>query len=144
MTELSTDAAIADLAERVLDTSLPKSEWTHEAHFALALWCLRHRPDLTKPESMRGVITRLNDAHGTPNTDTEGYHHTITIASMRAASAVHDSGTADMELRRVLARLIDGVFGRSDWIFAYWTPELLFSVDARSRWVEPDIRPLPF
>ena len=40
------------------------------------------------------IIRRLNDAHGTANTDTSGYHHTITIASIMAAGSVlaaHDA-----------------------------------------------------
>jgi len=144
MTELSSDTAIADLAARVLDSSLPKSEWTHEAHFALALWCIRHRPELAEPNAMRAVIMRLNEAHGTPNTDSEGYHHTITIASLRAARFVHDEEATDLELSRVLMNLMGGAFARSDWIFNFWTPEHLFSVEARKDWIEPDIGPLPF
>lgn len=34
--------------------------------------------------------------------------------------------------------------GKPDWLLAYWTPGLLFSVEARSRWLDPDLKPLPF
>lgn len=141
MTDLTTDGAIADLATRVLATSLPKKEWTHEAHFALALWCVRHRPELAEPDGMREVIKRLNEAHGTPNTDSEGYHHTITIASLRAARSGHD---ITLSLSEVLARLMDSKFGEFGWIFEYWSSERLFSVEARREWIAPDLRPLPF
>jgi hypothetical protein len=40
--------------------------------------------------------------------------------------------------------LMASPLGRSDWLLAYWTRERLFSVDARRRWVEPDLKPLPF
>jgi hypothetical protein len=44
----------------------------------------------------------------------------------------------------VLAALLAGPAGRSDWLLAYWTQPLLFSVAARRRWVAPDRAPLPF
>ena len=144
MTELGTDHAIESLATRVLNGTLPKSEWTHAAHFALALWLLRHMPELAEPDAMREIIIALNYAHGTPNTESEGYHHTITIASLRAARSMMVDAGADPEVTRVLARLLDSVFARPEWIFAYWSPDLLFSAAARREWIEPDIQPLPF
>jgi len=144
MTDFTTDEHISYLASRVLDTSLPRAEWTHAAHFALALWVLRHMPERSDPESFRSIIIRLNEAHGTPNTDTSGYHHTITIASLRATAAcLEEHGDAAL-LERVLETMMAGVFGRSHWILAYWSRELLFSTVARRDWVEPDIAPLPY
>ena len=144
MTKHISEAAIVDLATRALDETLPKSEWNHAAHFALALWCLRHRPQLAEPEPMRSIITRLNEAHGTPNTDSEGYHHTITCASLRAAGAVHDNVPAEVPLNMVLSDLLAGPFGRSGWILEFWTEGRLFSVEGRRDWIEPDRAPLPF
>jgi hypothetical protein len=141
MTDLTTDDGIADLANRALDYSLPKSEWTHKGHFAFALWCTRNRPDLAGPESFRRIIMKLNEAHGTPNSDSEGYHHTITVASLRAANSMHDRA---MSLPDNLALLMDSKFGGFDWIFEYWSKDRLFGVDARRGWVEPDLKPMPF
>lgn len=144
MTELTSEEAIAHLTARVLDATLPRPEWTHAAHFAVALWCVRHRPDLAEAVRFREVILRLNDAHGTPNTDSSGYHHTITIASLAAARAVHDTHGEAAPLHAVLADLLAGPYGRTDWILAYWSRERLFSVVARRGWIAPDLAPLPF
>lgn len=143
MTEFPTDDTIAHLAARVLDCTLPHADWSHAAHFAMALWCIRHRPDLAGPEGFRGVILRLNEAHGTANTDSSGYHHTITVASLAAARAVHDAHDC-AALHTVLAALLAGPFGLPDWILAHWSKDLLFSVDARRGWVAPDLAPLRF
>ena len=35
-------------------------------------------------------------------------------------------------------------YGRSDWLLRYWSRPVLFSVQARRSWVEPDLEPLPF
>ncbi|WFL76540.1 hypothetical protein P7228_11095 [Altererythrobacter arenosus] len=143
MTEFPSDTSIESLALRALDRSLPKREWTHAAHFALALYLLRHRPDLAEPAAMREVITHLNEAHGTPNTDSDGYHHTITVASLRAARSVLEAHSPDTALNAVLGDLMASPFARPDWILAYWSRDRLFSVGARRDWVPPDLRPMP-
>lgn len=141
---LSTDRAIADLAQRMIDRTLPKAAWTHEGHFAAALWLLRNRPELAKPEAMRDLISAYNVATGTANTDTGGYHHTITIASLRAASDHLGKAGAGTPLPAVLAALMASAQGRSDWLLAHWARETLFSAAARHGWIEPDRAPLPF
>lgn len=142
MTDFPTDTHFEALAIRVLDASLPRSEWTHEAHFAFALWMLRYRPDDSAPGAFRSIIISLNEAHGTPNTESEGYHHTITVASLGAARAVLHAHSGSAPLIEVLSDLMAGAFGKPDWILVHWSRELLFSVEARRDWVEPDLVPL--
>lgn len=141
---LSSDSDIEALALAMVACTLPKAEWTHEGHFAAALWLLRHRPDLATPDAMRGLIMRYNDATNTPNTDTGGYHHSITIASLRAAAHQLAEQAADVPLHVVLAALMAAPQGRSDWLLAHWTRDTLFSAAARRDWVPPDRAPLPF
>jgi hypothetical protein len=40
--------------------------------------------------------------------------------------------------------LMASPLGKSDWLMGYWSRALLFSVEARRGWVEPDLKPLPF
>ena len=141
---LTTDPDIERLALAMIDCSLPKAEWTHAGHFAAALWLLRHRPELATPDAMRVLIMRYNEATGTANTDTGGYHHSITIASLRAAAWHLAAHAAEVPLHLVLAALMASAQGRSDWLLAYWRRETLFSVAARRGWVAPDLAPLPF
>lgn len=140
----SDDKSIEHLALRLIDRSLPKSEWTHASHCAAALWLTRYRPDITTPDEIRTIITRYNDATHTANTDTSGYHHTITLASMRATSDYLASFASDAFLHTVLYSLLASEFGRPDWLLAYWERATLFSMTAWRKWVEPDIMPLPF
>ena len=144
MTDLPSDDLIESLARRVIDRTLPRSEWTHEAHFAFALWMLRHRREDASAGSFRANITALNIAHGTPNTDSSGYHHTITIASIGAAEVVLRDHSSDIPLHRVLDTLMRGPFGKPDWILRHWSREVLFAPSARRDWVAPDLAPLPW
>jgi hypothetical protein len=136
------DADIDRIGRCVETCTLPKREWTHAAHFAAAIWILTH-PNLVAERDMPAVIRDYNDATGTRNTDTTGYHETITQASIRVARAFlakrPNAGRAE-----ALRELLASPFGRSDWLLAYYSRERLFSVEARRGWVEPDLSPLPF
>src|SRR5512140_2649919 len=117
----ATEADIERIARGVADLTLPKPEWTHAAHFACALWWLRRRPDLSLETAMPPMIRAYNEATGVANTDTEGYHETITLASIAAARA-HLAGRPPAEpLHAVVGVLMAGPLGRSDWPLAYWS-----------------------
>ena len=136
------EADIEHIARGLIDRTLPKSDWTHAAHFAAALWLLRDRGEATFRD-MPPLIRAYNESTGVANTDTSGYHETITVASLRLARAwlAERSG---MALHAALAELLASPFGRSDWLLAHWSRERLFSGTARREWLDPDLRPLAF
>jgi hypothetical protein len=142
MAHFSSDSEINRIATGLIDRSLPKPEWTHAAHFAAAFWILRH-PHMHAMRDMPGLIRAYNEATGVANTDSGGYHETITCASLRAARAWL-TARARAPLYEALNELLAGEYGRSDWLLSYWSKPLLFSVAARRAWVDPDLRPLPF
>jgi hypothetical protein len=133
-----TDDEIEATARAMMACALPKEAWTHTAHFASALWLLRTRGEAAYAE-MPGLIRAYNESVGGRNTDTEGYHETITQASLRMAHGA----LREAPLTVVLAELMAGPCGRSDWILTYWSKQVLFSAEARREWVAPDIQPLP-
>jgi hypothetical protein len=142
MTHFLSDAEIDHIGSRLLDRSLPKSEWTHAAHFAAACWLLR-RSNVDAIREMPGIIRAYNEATGVPNTDSGGYHETITLASMHAARAWL-AKRPDAPLHESLRELLASEYGKSDWLLDYWSKPVLFSVEARKSWVEPDLKKLPF
>ena len=135
-----TETDIDHIGRAVEACALPKAEWTHAAHFAAAMWVLS-RPDLVAERDMPSLIRAYNEATGNPNTDSSGYHETITQASIRAARAFLSAHSPRAE---ALNRLLASPLGRSDWMLAHFSRERLFSVEARRRWIEPDLSPLPF
>jgi hypothetical protein len=142
MVYFTSDSAIERIGRGLIDRSLPKAEWTHAAHFAAAFWLLR-RPEMHAMRDMPDLIRAYNEATGVPNTDTSGYHETITIASLHAARAWLAVRPYE-PLHAALNELLESDFGRSDWLLAYWSKSLLFSVAARRAWVAPDLKALPF
>jgi hypothetical protein len=139
----SSDAEIERLGLRLLDRSLPKVEWTHAGHFAAALWLLHARSDIDAVREMPGIIRSYNIATGVANTDTGGYHETITQASLHMAGRFMAERPEGEPLYELHAALMASPLGEKDWLLDYWSRSLLFSVAARRRWVDPDLRPLP-
>jgi hypothetical protein len=139
----NSDDEIAAIGSGFLDLTLPKSAWTHAAHFAATVWLLSCRKDLDAARDMPQLIRKYNEATGTANTDTGGYHETITQASIRAARAFL-VGNPGSSLFHTCNMLMTSPLGHPDWPLAYWSRPCLFSVKARRIWIDPDIQPLPF
>jgi len=142
MFRFATDAEIERIGLGLRDRSLPKSEWTHAAHCAAAFW-LTHRSGTAAMHAMPALIRAYNEATGVANTDSGGYHETITLASLRA-TATWLAARPNKALHEALNEFLIAEYGRSSWLLEYWSKPLLFSVAARRSWVEPDLRPLPF
>jgi hypothetical protein len=139
-----TEPDIARIAAGVLDRTHPYPEWTHAAHFAAALWLLRHPNVLRRHGGIEPIIRGYNEAVGVPNSDTRGYHATITIASLRATAHALAQAAPDAPLAPILAALLASPLGRSRWLLAHWSEPRLMSVEARRGWLEPDLAPLPY
>lgn len=132
-------ATIRSIGERMLACTLPKAEWTHEAHLSTCAWLILERPDIRPERDLPRLIRRYNESVGGVNDETQGYHETITqvmIAAVRAALG-RSEGRALTE--RVNA-LLEAPEGRRDWPLRFYSSELLFSKEARLGWVEPDLR----
>jgi hypothetical protein len=73
------DAALEAFVAAWRAGTLPTPEWTHAAHVAV---CAYHAwPDVALDDlvaTMRAGIRAYNDAVGTANTETSGYHETLT------------------------------------------------------------------
>ena len=139
----TSDDEIIAIGEGLLARTVPKSDWTHAAHFASALWLLACRPEIDISSSLPGMIRAYNEATGGQNTDTSGYHETITQASIRAARAFL-AERPHKPLFETCNELMSSPLGKSDWLLAYWSRPRLFSVEARREWLDPDLQPLPF
>lgn len=121
------------------ECTLPRAEWTHEKHLVFALWCLRMQSVHEATRRIRAGIQRYNRHGGKPN----GYHETIT----RAWIAVIERFLRRTDRKRPVSELASELLeqcGAKDYLFRFYSRDLLLSDEARARFVQPDIFPLPW
>ena len=124
--------------EAMLACTLPKAEWTHEAHLSTCLWLLAERPDINVDADIGTLIRRYNVSAGGLNDDTQGYHETITRVFV-AAVRRYLARTDEMDLLAAVNGLLAAPEGQRDWPLRFYSRERLFSVEARRRFVAPDL-----
>jgi len=140
MTYLS-NTEIETLFGKFADLTLPKPEWTHRAHFAAAAWLVAD-PLRDAEGEMPNMIRAYNTACGVANSDTDGYHETITLASIHLLRAFMDRLAPDTPLFEALNAVLASPLGQSSWPLTFWSEAVLFSIAARRNWIEPNLRPL--
>jgi hypothetical protein len=130
--------AIRRVGEGLLARTLPRPDWTHEAHLAATTYLVVERPEIDLDADLPAIIRRYNESVGGRNTDTEGYHETITRVFLAAVRA-HVAETAGEGLCGRVNSLLLSDRGRRDWPLRFYSPERLFSVEARLSFVPPDL-----
>jgi len=139
---LSEDA-VAHVGEGLIARTLPREEWTHEAHLAATTYLVMKHPEIDLDVELPGIISRYNESVGGKNTDTEGYHDTITRAYLRGIRLFLAEADAAWPINDLVNELLMSPMGRRDWPLRFWSKDRLMSVEARRRWVEPDLAAMP-
>lgn len=127
------DAATTHTFERFCERSLPKPEWTHEAHLVVCWATLATRGPADAITFLRTAITAYNEATGVENTPTSGYHETLTCYFVGAVASL-EAARVDVVLTADRCR--------TSAPLDHWSRGTLFSSTARATWVEPDLAPL--
>jgi hypothetical protein len=123
------------------ERTLPKSEWTHEAHLRVGLWHVVHHGPAAALELLRARISAYNVSVGTLNTDTSGYHETITRFYVMVIERFLSDEDRAADLDQLAGRLI-AALGDRRLPLRHYSEQRLFSVVARHSWVDPDLRPI--
>ena len=139
----TTDAEIEHLGEGLLACTLRKEEWTHEAHLAATTYLLLRRPDIDLDKELPGVIRRFNESVGGVNSDTEGYHETITRAFLHGVRLFLTEADPKEPIHELINELLLSPMGRRDWPLRFYSRERLFSTEARRDFIEPDVAAFP-
>ena len=132
------DDAVRRVGEGLLARTLPRPEWTHEAHLAACCWLLVERPDIRPERDLPAIIRRFNESVGGVNDDSQGYHETITQLFIRAVRG-HLANSEGWPLHERVNALLQAPEGRRDWPLRFYSPERLFSKEARLGFLDPDL-----
>jgi hypothetical protein len=139
----TSDDAIVRIGEGLLAYTLPREDWTHEAHLAATTYLVARRTDIDLDKEMPGIIRRYNESVGGVNDDTQGYHETITRTFLHGVRLFLAEADVDSPLHELVNELLLSPMGRRDWPMRFYSAERLFSVQARRHFVPPDLTIFP-
>ena len=139
----ASDDAIVRIGEGLVARTLPRADWTHEAHLAATTYLLIRRPDIDLDRQLPDIIRGYNESVGGVNSDSEGYHETITRLFLRGARLFLAQAGVDAPLHELVNELLLSPMGRRGWPLRFYSAERLFSVEARRHFVPPDLAALP-
>ncbi len=111
----TSDAEVERIGEGLLDRSLPRADWTHEAHLAATTYVLLRRPDVDLDKQLPDIIRGYNESVGGVNSDTEGYHETITRVFLQGVRLFLAEAAAREPLHELVNQLLLSPMGRRDW-----------------------------
>jgi hypothetical protein len=119
--------------------TLAPDQFNHHAHMTVALWYLARQPFAEAMATMRTNIQHFAACHH----QNQLYHETITGFWMRLLHHVLESADPNEPFAELVYRAIS-TMGTMEVFFRHYGKERAFSAEARQRWVDPDIIPLPF
>ena len=132
-----------ELAARFTAGTIPAEEWTHLAHLRVGAWHVHQLGMEVALARLRTGIRRLNQAHGTVNSTSHGYHETITAAYVHFIAQFLASCPFEMPFESRVEELLSSTVAQPDFLLCFYSREVLMSPRARKQWVEPDLAPLP-
>ena len=89
-----------------------------------------------------GAISSYNLSVGTENSETSGYHETLTIFWLKVVAQSFQTSPSAPRLQAV--RAVVAAFGDERGLHRlYYTSDIVNCKAARQTWVEPDLKALP-
>jgi hypothetical protein len=141
LTSMVPTVDVEDLAARFASLTLHTAEWTHVAHLAVGLWHVHRFGAEEALARLRPGIRRLNETLGGANTETAGYHETITAAYVQVFEAFL-AARSDAPIGRHVERFLSSALVDRGLLQRCYSKDHLMSTRARATWVEPDLAPL--
>ena len=138
---LESQAALEDFIAGWKSGTLPKSGWTHGAHVAVAAYLAFDHPQRKALDLTRTGIVHFNTCVGTPNTEDNGYHETLTRFWSGQVGDVVRGGRFGSRLEAV--RHAVELFGEDrDRHRMFYSFDVVRDRRARREWVAPDRSPM--
>lgn len=131
------ESEVIDLVRSFEDATVSRDDWKHAEHLVVALYYLtRHDLETAYGKMRSGILNLLVKGFEVDLTKEMPYHETITLFWMRTVAAFNASknGSSLLEKANEVAYKWD-----KDYPLKFYTRELLFSDEARARFVEPDL-----
>lgn len=138
---LESESELQRFVEAWKSGRLPKAQWTHAAHVAMAAYfAFYHVADATFAIMKAGILHH-NTSVSTPNTEDTGYHETLTRFWAGEIGAFIRCGRFRSRLEAVRAAVAEFGGDRDRFRLSY-SFDVLRDRRARREWVAPDREPV--
>jgi GNAT superfamily N-acetyltransferase len=141
--ETWTRPQLEGLLAEFLDRTLPAAEWTHHAHLRVGLMLGRRLPPCELHPALRENIAAYNVSTGNRNTDTTGYHDSIT-GFYAAVLGAFSRATLSLPVDEAARRLVQSPLADRAIVKRAYEPQTLTTVAARrafAPWDHADFDP---
>ena len=122
---------------------MPRPHWTQEAHLAATTYLLLRRKDIDVDHDLPGIIRCYNESVGGVNSDSEGYHETITRVFLHGVRLFLAEADLAEPIHELVNALLLSPMGRRDWPLRFYSSARLYSAEARRDFIPPDLAALP-
>jgi hypothetical protein len=137
MTEFfQTDEEIEALMQAFRERTLSKSEWTHNAHLAAAIWFLRTYGLDEATCQLKSSIISYNLSVGGVNDGKNGYHETLTIFWLEVANFFVAQNSA-LSLKDCTNAFLSSTLADRALPFLFYDKNELLATPARARYLAP-------
>ncbi|HEX6125410.1 MAG TPA: hypothetical protein VFZ23_08545 [Pyrinomonadaceae bacterium] len=128
---------ILDLVRSFEDATISRDHWKHAEHLVVAIYYLtRHDLETAYGKMRDGILNLLVKGFGVDLSKEMPYHETVTLFWMKTVAEYNasENGASLLEKANEVAYKWD-----KDYPLKFYSRELLFSDDARGRYVDPDL-----
>ena len=127
-----------------MEKTLPIEEWTHEAHLTVGLWFVVQYGPYQASKQIPECIYQYNESKGIQNTDSAGYHQTITQFWIWLLNEYWEKVRNKVNFFSACNHLFTTSLVDKSIFLNFYSRDVMFSTQARKLGVTPDKRPLNF
>jgi hypothetical protein len=129
---------ILSLVRSFEDATISRDDWKHREHLIVALYYVSHHDLEAAVDKMRsGILNLLANGFKVDLSKEMPYHETMTVFWMKTIAAFNESKNGDSMVSKV--KEMTEAFDK-DYPLRFYSRELLFSDEARARFVEADMK----
>ncbi|MEP1035533.1 hypothetical protein [Ekhidna sp.] len=133
------DQQVISLVRKFEKRLLTKNEWDHTSHLSVAIYYASAYGYGEALVRIRKNIKEFNESVGTPNSNSEGYHETITQFWLTTAFVFIEEEKFN-SISQALSEFLQSPFSKREYPLEFYSKELLMSAEARHKWVKSDLK----
>jgi hypothetical protein len=137
----TTEPEIDAFLEAFESGTLPKTRWTHAAHLFTGACYVHQLGEAAAIDHLRHAIPRYNEAAGGVNTETTGYHETITVFWLKVLAQLFATQPTETTRAAFATLAVERFANDRDILRRHYDFDILASTQARRTWIAPNIPP---